>query len=94
LSPLSDNYNSDLNGKINSFDFIFFDADKENLTKYFDLALPLLKKGGIIVTDNILYPEEYRLTMSQYVEYVRSNDSVTSVSVPIGNGQEVTLKIK
>ncbi len=94
LSQLSRNYNLNLNGKNNSFDFIFFDADKENLTKYFDLALPLLKKGGIIVTDNILYPEEYHMIMSQYVEYVRSNDSVTSVTVPIGNGQEITLKIK
>src|SRR6476661_6163278 len=59
LSQLSHNYNLNLNGKNNPFDIIFFDADKENLTKYFDLALPLLKKGGIIVTDNILYPEEY-----------------------------------
>lgn len=94
ILSLSNKYDLTLNGENNLFDFIFFDADKENLTKYFDLALPLLKKGGIIVTDNILYPEEYRLIMSQYVEYVRSNDYVTSVTVPIGNGQEITLKIK
>ena len=76
------------------FDFVFLDADKENLTKYFDLALPLLKKGGFIVTDNVLYPEEYRPTMSQFVKYIGDNDSVTSVTVPIGYGEEVTLKVK
>jgi caffeoyl-CoA O-methyltransferase len=94
LTPFSDNYNLNLNGKNNSFDFIFFDAYKENITIYFVFDMPLLKKGGIIVTDNILYPEEYRLIMSQYVEYVRRIDSVTSVTVPIGNGQEITLNIK
>ena len=93
LSQLSNNHNLTQNSK-NNFDFIFFDADKENLNKYFDFVLPLLKKGGIIATDNILYPEEYQSTMSQYVEYVRSNDSVTSVTIPIGNGEEITLKIK
>ena len=76
------------------FDFVFLDADKENLTKYFDLTLPLLKKGGFIVTDNILYPEEYRPTMSQYVKYIGDNELVTSVTVPIGYGEELTLKVK
>ena len=76
------------------FDFVFLDADKENLTKYFDLALPLLKKGGFIVTDNILLPEEYRSTMSQFVKYIGENELVTSVTVPIGYGEEITLKVK
>jgi len=76
------------------FDFVFLDADKENLTRYFDLALPLLRKDGLIVTDNMLYPEEYRSTMSQYVKYIEGNDHVTTVTVPIGYGEELTLKVK
>lgn len=98
LSQLSNNDHRDttLNGEPSGglFDFVFLDADKENLTRYFDLALPLLRKGGIIVTDNILYPEEYRPTMSKYVKYIEGNELVTSVTVPIGYGEEVTLKVK
>jgi predicted O-methyltransferase YrrM len=86
--------NGDGNGDGDLFDFVFLDADKENLTRYFDLALPLLRKGGLIVTDNMLYPEEYRPTMSQYVKYIEGNEHVTTVTVPIGYGEELTLKVK
>ncbi len=94
LYQLLDSHNANSNGGCDLFDFIFFDADKDNLTNYFDLSLPLLKKGGLIVTDNIIFPEEYRLDMSKFVKYVRNNESVFSVTVPIGNGEEVTLKTK
>ena len=94
LNHLLSGLNSNSNGERDLFDFIFFDADKDNLTSYFDLSLPLLKKGGLIVTDNIIFPEEYRMDMSKFVKYVRNNESVFSVTVPIGNGEEVTVKTK
>lgn len=37
-----------------SFDFIFFDAIKTEYTRYFALADPLLKPGGLLVADNVL----------------------------------------
>lgn len=82
------------NKKYYPFDIIFLDADKENLINYFDLLLPMTRKGGIIVTDNILLPEEYRAIMSKYTNHVRGNTSVISVTVPIGFGEELTIKIK
>ncbi len=94
LNRLLDSHNANSNGGCDLFDFIFFDADKDNLTNYFDLSLPMLKKGGLIVTDNVIFPEEYRLDMSKFVKYVRNNESVFSVTVPIGNGEEVTIKTK
>ena len=75
------------------FDFIFMDADKECLTEYFGMALPMLRIGGIIATDNMLYPEEYRGFMSEYANYIRSNNSVKTVTVAIGNGEELTTKL-
>ncbi|MFW0759723.1 O-methyltransferase [Staphylococcus cohnii] len=38
-----------------SFDMIFIDAAKAQSKKFFTLYAPLLKEGGIIVTDNVLY---------------------------------------
>ena len=75
------------------FDFIFFDADKECLTEYFDMAFPMLRIGGIIATDNMLYPEEYRRFMSEYSNYIRNKNSVKTVTVAIGNGEELTTKL-
>ncbi len=37
------------------WDFIFIDADKTNYSNYYDLILPKLKKGGIIIVDNVLF---------------------------------------
>ncbi len=75
------------------FDFIFLDADKENLKEYFDMALPMLRIGGVIATDNMLYPEEYSGFMSEYADYIRCKSSVKTVTVAIGNGEEITTKL-
>jgi caffeoyl-CoA O-methyltransferase len=94
LNQLSNNIKENSDDQSQYFDFIFLDADKENLPEYFDLSISIVKKGGIIVTDNALYPEQYRSTMSKYIEHIRKKDFVQSVTVPIGHGEEVSLKIR
>ena len=94
LNQLSNYVNENPDDQSKYFDFIFLDADKENLQEYFDLAISIVKKGGVIVTDNVLYPEEYRPSMSKYIEHIRKKDFVQSVTVPIGHGEEVSLKIR
>jgi predicted O-methyltransferase YrrM len=79
--------------KKNYFDFVFIDADKENMLEYFDLVLPMTRVGGIIAADNMLFPEHYRPYMDRYARYVRRRPSVQSVTVPVGMGEEVTLKL-
>ncbi|MFQ5937671.1 MAG: O-methyltransferase [Acidiferrobacterales bacterium] len=38
-----------------AFDLVFIDADKKNYSAYYDLVLPRLKTGGLLVADNALW---------------------------------------
>jgi predicted O-methyltransferase YrrM len=76
------------------FDFIFIDADKEEYRFYFDASLKLLKKGGIIAADNIIYPERFQMYIKKYMAYVYTKKNIQTSIIPIGNGQQISIKIK
>jgi caffeoyl-CoA O-methyltransferase len=54
------------------FDLVFIDADKENYINYFHLILPMINKGGIILSDNVLWS-------GKVVEEVKDNDLTTKI---------------
>ena len=54
------------------FDLVFIDADKENYVNYFHLIVPIMNKGGIILSDNVLWS-------GKVLEEVKPNDKSTSV---------------
>jgi caffeoyl-CoA O-methyltransferase len=87
--------------KINaSFDLVFIDADKENYSNYFELVLPKMKKGGIILSDNVLWsgkvlekPKKDDIDTPALIAYNKmlNNDSrVESVLLPIRDGLTIT----
>jgi caffeoyl-CoA O-methyltransferase len=76
------------------FDFVFLDADKENIIRYFDLVLPSVRIGGIIAADNMLYPDHFRPVMRKYARHVHSKPNTQSITVPIGLGEEITIKLR
>jgi len=75
------------------FDFVLIDADKENVIEYFDLIFPMVSAGGVIVTDNMLYPEKFRQDMKKFSDYLRENPKLHTITSPIGNGEEITIKL-
>ena len=54
------------------FDLVFIDADKENYVNYFQLIVPMMNKGGIILSDNVLWS-------GKVLEEVKANDTSTQV---------------
>jgi len=76
------------------FDFVLIDADKENVIKYFDLIFPMVSVGGVIVTDNMLYPEKFREDMKKFSDYLKENPKLRTITSPIGNGEEITIKLR
>jgi caffeoyl-CoA O-methyltransferase len=76
------------------FDFVFLDADKENIIRYFDIVLPMVRIGGIIAADNMLYPDHFRPAMRKYARHVHTKPNIQSVTVPIGMGEEITIKLR
>ena len=54
------------------FDLVFIDADKENYINYFELIVPKMNKGGIILSDNVLWS-------GKVLEPVQKNDLSTKI---------------
>jgi predicted O-methyltransferase YrrM len=55
-----------------TFDLVFIDADKSNYLNYLDLVLPKLRKGAVILSDNVLWS-------GKVVSEVAENDLDTKV---------------
>lgn len=54
------------------FDLVFIDADKENYINYFEMVVPMMNKGGIILSDNVLWS-------GKVLEPVKANDKSTQI---------------
>ena len=82
------------------YDLVFIDADKENYINYFNLIVPMMNKGGIILSDNVLWSgkvlEEVKpgdITTQILLEYnqILKNDTrVVTVLLPIRDGLTVS----
>jgi len=54
------------------FDLVFIDADKENYINYFHIVVPMMNRGGIILSDNVLWS-------GKVLEPVKANDKSTKI---------------
>jgi predicted O-methyltransferase YrrM len=88
-------------GQGQSFDIVFVDADKENYSNYYELALQLVRKGGLILIDNTLWKgrvadPEFQDADTCAIRDVNARivgDSRVDVSVnPVGDGLTLVYK--
>lgn len=78
-----------------SFDFCFLDADKENYNSYYEIALKLLRPGGFIAADNVIWdarvidsPDDHASTKAlvKFNEKVKTDTRVEAGMLHIADG--------
>ncbi|CAA0814989.1 S-adenosyl-L-methionine-dependent methyltransferases superfamily protein [Striga hermonthica] len=89
------------NGEGSSYDFAFVDADKRMYQDYFELLLQLVRVGGLIVIDNVLWHgrvadplvnDAKTLSIRNFNRKLMKDDRVSVSMVPIGDGMTICRK--
>ncbi|MEO0969731.1 MAG: class I SAM-dependent methyltransferase [Cyanobacteria bacterium J06639_18] len=88
-------------GEGETFDFVFIDADKSNYDNYYERALKLVRPGGLIAIDNVLWSgkvadpaiEDNRTKKIRALNQKLHQDERVNLSmVPIGDGLTLAMK--
>lgn len=84
------------------FELIFLDADKENYPTYYELLLPLLQPGGLLLIDNTLWSGKVLTTASSgdpetkalqlLNESISTDNRVQKVMLPLRDGITIVRK--
>lgn len=89
-------------GQAGTFDFAFIDADKENYSAYFERVLDLLRVGGVMAVDNVLWSgrvidpanhESSTVAVREFNRRVYEDTRVAISVVPIGDGLTLARKL-
>lgn len=88
-------------GHAGTFDFAFIDADKGNYENYYDRAFQLVRSGGLIVVDNVLWggrvadskdQDKITKTIRAFNQKLSQDDRIWLSLVPIADGLTLALK--
>ena len=83
------------------FDFVFIDADKENYLNYYERCLKLLRRGGLIAVDNVLWSgevanddakDELTVALRKFNDQLHQDERVDLAMLSIGDGVTLALK--
>jgi predicted O-methyltransferase YrrM len=72
------------------FDLVFLDADRPSYLTYLELVVPKLRPGGLLIADNVT---SHASELRDYLLRVKSHPQLFAVTVPVGNGEEIALKL-
>ena len=82
-----------------TFDFAFIDADKINYINYFDIIIKKMKKGGLIVSDNVLWSgkvleensqDEETEMLKKFNSMLKKDKRITNLIVPLRDGLSIS----
>ena len=88
-------------GQAGTFDFAFIDADKANYQAYYERSLQLIRSGGLIAIDNVLWSgrvadsqiqDNQTRSIRALNEQLHQDERVTLSLVPIADGLTLALK--
>jgi predicted O-methyltransferase YrrM len=102
LGPASESLNELIQrGENNTYDFAFIDADKANYDTYYEQALQLVRQGGIIAIDNVLWSgkvadpaenDESTCCIRSLNEKLLKDNRVTISMLAVGDGLTLARK--
>ncbi len=102
LAPATDTLGALLaEGRAGSFDLAFIDADKERYLVYYERVLELLRGGGVVAADNVLWggavidrdkDDADTLAIRRFNEHLAADERVDICLVPIGDGLTLARK--
>jgi len=88
-------------GHQDGFDIAFVDADKSNYMAYYERALLLLRQGGVLLLDNVLWhgsiidPEKQdpdTVVLRELNTFLKTDERIDLALIPIGDGVTVARK--
>ncbi len=102
LAPALETLDAQLKaGEAGSYDLAFIDADKSNYAGYYERILKLLRPGGLILVDNVLWDgavidkkdkSEDTVAIRAFNELLKKDERVALSMLPVGDGLTLALK--
>jgi len=84
------------------FDLIFIDADKREYVEYYEAVLPLLREGGVIIADDVLWDgkvikdvdknDKQTQGIMAFNKHVKNDNRVENIILPIRHGLNMIMK--
>eukprot|EP01061_Rhynchopus_euleeides_P018854 TRINITY_DN3108_c0_g1_i3.p2 TRINITY_DN3108_c0_g1~~TRINITY_DN3108_c0_g1_i3.p2 ORF type:complete len:225 (+),score=107.73 TRINITY_DN3108_c0_g1_i3:64-738(+) len=92
----------DTEGEPGTFDFAFIDADKVGYDCYYEASLKLMRKGGVIAVDNVLWhgkiidttnPDADTKALQDLNEKLKKDPRVSAMMIPVADGVYLARKL-
>lgn len=102
IAPASETLQARIeSGEAGSYDIAFIDADKDNYQVYYEQCLQLLRPGGLLLVDNVLWSgsvaddanqESSTVAIRALNDHIHQDERVTASLLPVGDGLYLVRK--
>lgn len=84
------------------FDLVFIDADKTNNKQYYEMVLPMVRPGGVIMIDNVLWSgrvidgdndQPNTIAIREFNQYLYHDKRISITMLPLGDGLTLATKL-